>query len=400
MTTEMAPIVLPRNIGCHEIVSIISDNQAFNSNWEKLILVVPPNGHISTCAMTFLCAWGLELRRFDRKLFVYSGDNNAANYLSRMNLFRHLEIPYEETFSRHTAKGRFIPLCLVADIHDVKPTVDAIVDLVIHQFENARAFIPALEWAVNEIVDNIIIHSETKAPGAVCAQYYPKKHQLHIGICDMGRGIKDALSTSYSPADHEEAIKLALQRGITRDKEVGQGNGLAGSDTILKANKGDFKLWSGNTMYHSPMGRKAHFKKWSVTPPGTGANLIMDTRKPVDLSKTFIGESAWSYIDAECERIATEGGLKIVEECVNTGTREPAKALRQKIVNLLPDFEGQFVIDFFDVRSASSSFLDELLGRLALHIGANEFRRKIAISNATKTILDQANVVIHQRLTT
>ena len=38
-----------------------------------------------------------------------------------------------------------------------------------------------MELAVNEIVDNILIHSETPVPGAVCAQYFPRMHRLDNG---------------------------------------------------------------------------------------------------------------------------------------------------------------------------------------------------------------------------
>lgn len=68
-------------------------------------------------------------------------------------------------------------------------------------------------------------------------------------------------------------------------------------------------------------------------------------------------------------------------ECVNTGTRARAQRLRRKIQNLLPEIEDVLVLDFAGVESASSSFLDELLGRLAVAMGMAAFRQKIRLVN-------------------
>jgi hypothetical protein len=68
------------------------------------------------------------------------------------------------------------------------------------------------------------------------------------------------------------------------------------------------------------------------------------------------------------------------------------------IQNLLPDMTGPIVIDFVGVERAASSFLDELLGRLAAAMGPAEFARRIQIQNAPESLLRMANVVIRQRL--
>lgn len=51
-----------------------------------------------------------------------------------------------------------------------------------------------------------------------------------------------------------------------------------------------------------------------------------------------------------------------------------------------------------DVESAASSFLDELLGRLAAHLGAIEFAARIMVRGMSPEIQNMANAVIHQRL--
>lgn len=100
----------------------------------------------------------------------------------------------------------------------------------------------------------------------------------------------------------------------------------------------------------------------------------------------------------ECERLVEGGGLKILDECAHTGGRPPAAALRRKIEALLPEMDEVLILDFQGVTKASSSFLDELLGRLVMRFGVDEFGEKISVVNARRDIAAMADVVIQQRL--
>ena len=75
-------------------------------------------------------------------------------------------------------------------------TVNLICELVIRQFKDRVKFVPAMEWAVNELIDNIVIHAESPVPGVVCAQSYPQLNRLSVAICDMGRGISSSLEAT------------------------------------------------------------------------------------------------------------------------------------------------------------------------------------------------------------
>ena len=131
--------------------------------------------------------------------------------------------------------------------------------------------------------------------------------------------------------------------------------------------------------------------------PGTGVVLSLDTNRPVNLTDTFIGEAAYTFIENQADRLL-ETGLSIRAECISTGVRETAARLRRKVEALLPDMCGPLILDFGGVEFASSSFLDELLGRLISRLGCAEFHSRVAIRNATADILAMANVVIGQRV--
>ena len=82
----------------------------------------------------------------------------------------------------------------------------------------------------------------------------------------------------------------------------------------------------------------------------------------------------------------------------NTGTRAPARRLRRKVRSLLPEMESRLILDFSSVRTASSSFLDELLGRLAHEYGKTVFADQIRVVGMDSTVRKEANVVVAQRL--
>ena len=69
-------------------------------------------------------------------------------------------------------------------------------------------------------------------------------------MCDWGRGVKASLGEVLEPwAGHGDAIKKAVERGVTRDVDIGQGNGLAGTLEIASLNGGAFGMRSGNVVY-------------------------------------------------------------------------------------------------------------------------------------------------------
>jgi hypothetical protein len=278
------------------------------------------------------------------------------------------------------AAGRYIPLHLITDGDQVLPVTNAICDLMLRQYDDARRFVPAVEWMTYEIIDNIVLHAEAQLPGVVCAQYYQTSGRLEIAVVDFGRGMRASLSESHSVPDDTAAVRLAVTRGVTRNSEIGQGNGLAGTQEIARVNGGTLLLCSGAAKLEQvgPCESVARVPRM----PGTAIILELDTRRPVDLTETRIAGSGstadWNFLVAEGERVVQRGGLRVLDECAHVAGREPARTLRRKIEGILPDLEGMMVLDFDGIRMASSSFLDELLGVWRLATVPNCFARAFA----------------------
>lgn len=395
----MTAVSLLPNTSQTDLLEALQRADAWTARGERLILQIPANFFITTDALAFLAAWGIREKTAGREIRVF-GERAALGYLSRLDLFKHLQIDFKESFERHPEVGRFIPIRLIENAASVGDASHAICDLVLAQFDNAREFLPAMEWAIYEIIDNVRLHSSSQSPGAVVAQYYQQRHRLDIAICDVGRGIFASLSESRKLWSHADAITKALMRGVTRDPEVGQGNGLAGSLDIVKVNRGSFQIWSGDAMFRISDGEEKGFRPIPLV-PGTGVLFQLDTRRPVDLRDTFISNVAdadWSYLNYAAERVQEQGAIRVAERCIDTGSREAATPLRRKIQALLPDMAGPIILDFSGVEMTSSSFLDELLGRLAASLGAKEFRRRILVVCAPELVAEMAAVVIRQRL--
>jgi anti-sigma regulatory factor (Ser/Thr protein kinase) len=376
--------------------------------WE--VLGIRANAPLEGAAIAWLCAWGLLQKQQGRSL-EFVGDPKVLRYLSRVNLLGHLGASDSEKFRRHSEAGRFIPLTLLQDAGDVYQAVNQVCDLVLAQVEGARAFIPALEWATNEVMDNVLIHAQAPVPGVLMAQYYPKKALLELCICDMGRGIRQSLSESHPTSSDTQALELAVQRGITRNIHEGQGNGLAGTLQIVERNGGRFTLWSGTgrlqgtgdpakiTKTKTTSGNSSGKPNYSLA--GTGVSLALHTQNAVALEDTFIANSSgetWGYLQAKAETLALEGSINIALECIHTGGRPPARVLRQHLLQTLAHSSQPLILDFSEVSSASSSFLDELLGRLALELGLPIFEERIQITAMNPTLQRMAQVVIRQRL--
>jgi anti-sigma regulatory factor (Ser/Thr protein kinase) len=103
-------------------------------------------------------------------------------------------------------------------------------DVVLRSMFIPSDIISALEWSISEICDNVINHSESMVGGFVEVITFPRQGIITFTVADAGRGIlgslKEAIPTLRTDA---QAIGEAIKAGVTRNKAVGQGNGLAGS---------------------------------------------------------------------------------------------------------------------------------------------------------------------------
>lgn len=362
------------------------------------ITLVIDSGHLSCGALAMLTAWGLRCRAAGTRFSLSPSARGAdLGYPARMDLFRHLDIAFEETFERHEPGARFLPLLAVGPGGlPMSDAVDQLLRLIEGHFHGVERFLPALSWIAQELVDNIANHAQSNTPGVICAQFFPSKRQLDIAIWDAGVGLFESLRPAYPKLISDgDAISKALEAGVTRDPSIGQGNGLAGSRQLVAANGGQFQLWSGNATLILDQGKSAFkLSAGGQTLPGTGLLLSLRTDRPLDLTKLSLTST---------QRFLRTGGsssarlLRLAEEDTRGG-RAAARALRQRLLTQLRASAVPLTVDFQDVPPLAHSFLDELFGRMVSELGGYQpFLEQVQLDHADNWTLDVLHHVLIQR---
>ena len=80
------------------------------------------------------------------------------------------------------------------------------------------------------------------------------------------------------------------------------------------------------------------------------------------------------------------------------GTRPSGKKLRFQILNNYRETQRRIVIDFADLRVISSSFADELLGKLVLEFGFFGFNNIVKLKNMNELIQQIVQRSVAQRM--
>ena len=127
--------------------------------------------------------------------------------------------------------------------------VDRIVNAMLGAVtEMARSDFGAFEWSINEIMDNVLTHSESQTGGLVqVSTFQQKRRVIQFIVADAGLGIPETLREGHPEITSDpDALDRAVREGVTRDRSVGQGNGLFGTYQICSNCHGRFRLDSGH----------------------------------------------------------------------------------------------------------------------------------------------------------
>ena len=261
--------------------------------------------------------------------------------------------------------------------------------------------IDAMLWCMNEIMDNVIVHSNTNS-GFVMGQIH--KQTKHIAFCvyDHGRGIYNSLKDSpHAPQNPLEAIELAIQERVTRDKKVGQGNGMWGLSEIVKNNAGRLTIISGSAFYMRSNGDVKTGDQFSYLSPTNGACLVdfqLNYSKEISLADALKGHKPVNYRTESFEDDQGAVTFRLADAKTGTGTRESGKRIRTDLINMFNDTKKGIVIDFDGLSVISSSFADELVGKLLVHLGFFGFNQIVRMKNMNQTIQAIVERSVAQRM--
>jgi hypothetical protein len=292
----------------------------------------------------------------------------------------------------------YIPIRSYDSHEDLNRLVNEALNLISEQAVLPEGVRGAVDWCLNEVADNVLNHASTAEPGWLQATTYPQKKQVAFVVADTGRGILASLRESFPElTDAEDAVHKAIQKGITRSRDVGQGNGLAGLIRIAQGARGRVKIHSGGGSLDLDDQGQLHSSK-IVSYPGTLVCVTLPTDKPVDLN-----EALWGQADAPAFdfNYLTDDGIRVVvlNEAENFGNRFTARRIRNKVANLMKEHPTELVVlDFAGVDTATASFCDELVGKLAIELGIATFFGKCRLIGMSRFVENSVNEVLRQRV--
>lgn len=278
------------------------------------------------------------------------------------------------------------------------------IDSISQKVECESGVLDSLTWCINEVMDNVLIHSGCNK-GYVMGQLHDRSKHIAICIVDTGIGIYNSLkNTKHCPKRGIDAISLSIQEGIGDGQ--GQGNGLFGLFKIVKENGGRLSITSGNSSF---MLYGDETKKFETLPyidsekPGTVVDFQLDLNREVNLSSVFSSIGVYDGFDIRLDDYMVQDDsdlllYDIYENCTGTATRDAGKLLRKDIINIFNRRKKSIVLDFSGVSTVSSSFIDELVAKLIIRYGIIRFNQLFAIRGMNETVSHLCERSVYMRI--
>jgi hypothetical protein len=230
------------------------------------------------------------------------------------------------------------------------------------------------------------------------------RRAVEFSVCDGGLGIPRTLREGHPKLRSDaEALDLAIREGITRNAWHGQGYGLYDSYRIAHLTEGHFEIQSGYaSLFYSPK-TGLHVKNETIPFNGTLVSASIRYDQPLALEEAlkFKGKLYTPVDFIELSYDEDEVGnvpFKISDESDGFGTRSAGLPVRNKLNNLLSMVSGKIIIYFESVVLISSSYADEVFGKVFAEIGPIDFSGRFEfrhMDNLIKNIIDRS---ISQRM--
>ncbi|ERG64671.1 hypothetical protein L332_09450 [Agrococcus pavilionensis RW1] len=283
------------------------------------------------------------------------------------------------------------------------------VEVLQNQVVCEEGVLDTLQWCLYEALDNVFQHSEA-ASGYAMMQLHWQRRLCAISVADTGIGIQRSLWTGigagtakYALADVREphqAVQFALRQGATRRPNYNQGNGLFGLRRAAELNQGKLAVrsgWGYWALVEGEVTEQTDRQRPLIDMErhqGTWVDWEVDCSTPVLLRDVLPSKTTRSDV-LESIEVAT-GFHRVMLNEINkaVGSRNAGTAVRNRLLNYLKAGAPSLVVDFTGFRGVvSSSFADEVFGKLALELGELPFRRRVfleSISETNRALIERA----------
>ncbi len=214
--------------------------------------------------------------RTERPSFTAPDNEETSSYWARTGFFRHAEELFDLHGSVPKARGgestvllEITPVTKSEDVHEVVGRIQQKAQQILSKELNidAKATV-GFAMTLSEVCQNIVEHAGRG--GWVAVQTYTWRKRLGrrvvvIAVCDAGLGFRQSLESAPGRVrsdrwDDAEALEEAVVRGVSRFRDPGRGQGLAGVRRYVGR-------WDGKVSVRSGTARIAIVPSWDDDVP-------------------------------------------------------------------------------------------------------------------------------------
>ncbi len=287
------------------------------------------------------------------------------------------------------------------DFEDVTSLVNAFVNEIAQLAVCEIGVLEGLTWCLNEVMDNVLQHSGTSY-GYAMGQIHPTTKKVAFCVYDYGRGIFNTLkNSSHAPRNPVDAITMAVKEGVTRDTDIGQGNGLWGLHNIIRNNSGKLAITANGASYSLMGDTIKTYAKIPFLSLDNGATIVdfqIDYSSGISIERALGGHTP---INMRTISLETDSGTlkySLEDRASGTGTRQSGKRIRTDLTNLYNESQTVIELDFSGVSVVSSSFADEVVGKLVSEYGLFGFNQIFRLTNMNQLVQSIVNRSVAQRM--
>lgn len=344
----------------------------------------------------------IKYREDGIKFSVTPPTSNSLSRTFQSANWLHLIEPEKYKPDLDTRSDRF-PTKIFRDSTEQNRIVNEIIDKILKTTNFlTRDHLRALEWALNEISDNVLIHSENESPGLIQMIHKPNTKEIEFTVSDCGIGIPQSLRQGLNVSwSDKQALEESVKEGVTRG--TGQGNGLFGSIRIAEASGGAFSINSGRAYLALTRDGKVMMRTEDQDGPGTSVDCSFSYARPLVLENALSFKTGshipLDLIDLKYENDDGDIYFKLSEETTSIGSRQAGFEVRRKLENIMSLSNiNRVAIDCSGIPLMSSSFADEFFVKLMQKFPQPEFSKKFSIYGLNETNINIINRSSNQRL--
>lgn len=357
-------------------------------------------------AMLPLCAQSALLRTkgVDVSLILPNDDRLRRLFLNTG--WAHFIEPSEYQAPERRNFTRQFPAARYQNHEEQEALLDELLEKLLAVIPNFnRAAFASVEWAMNEISDNVLNHSQSPVGGFLQLSVFdPRRFRVEFTVSDAGVGVPTTLRTSVPDIrDDADALMQSVRSGVTRSAQDFQGNGLYGTLEICRVGGGKFSLNAGKGLLYS-VNKTVSARNDNVPFCGTTVDAVIDFSEPALLEKALAIDGRVhkpvDYIELRYEQDGLRSvPFKLDEQALSFRSRPAGKPVKTKLSNLVQACPGQVIqVDFGGITVISSSFADEVFGKLFLELGPMRFMQSIRLQNVSPTVQALIDRAITQRM--